>query len=113
MIKFSIALCGGVSLLAVSTAAFAQQAAAPAATPDTTQAVVITGSRIVRNGYAAPTPVTVATTAELQATTPSDIPDGLNKLPVFDGSSTSAGTTNAVGGSGGGVAVTQGGNYMN
>ena len=110
MTRYSIALCGGVSLLAVATSAFAQQAA-PAA-PDTAQTVVITGSRIVRNGYSAPTPVTVATTAELQATTPSNIPDGLNKLPVFAGSSTSAGGTNAVGGSGGGVPNLQGGNYM-
>jgi hypothetical protein len=42
--------------------------------------MVVTGSRIVRNGYAAPTPVTVAQAADLQALTPSNIPDALNKL---------------------------------
>jgi iron complex outermembrane receptor protein len=114
--KLSIALCSGASLLAMATSALAQQSpAAPSASPapDSVQTVVVTGSRIVRNGYAAPSPVTVATTAELAATTPSSIPDGLNKLPAFAGSSTTAGTTNAVGGSGGGVAVTFGGNYLN
>jgi len=46
-----------------------------------------TGSRIVRDGYDAPTPVTVATIDQLQAATPSGIPDGLNKLPQFQLSS--------------------------
>jgi len=46
-----------------------------------------TGSRIVRDGYDAPTPVTVATIDQLQAVTPSGIPDGLNKLPQFQLSS--------------------------
>ena len=50
------------------------------------QNVVITGSRIVRNGYTAPTPVTVATTEELLNSTPSSIPDALNKLPQFSNS---------------------------
>ncbi|MEO7787533.1 MAG: TonB-dependent receptor [Sphingomicrobium sp.] len=45
--------------------------------------IIVTGSRIVRNGYTAPTPVTVATTDDLVKTTPSNIPDGLNKLPQF------------------------------
>ncbi|WP_238995170.1 TonB-dependent receptor domain-containing protein [Sphingomonas solaris] len=48
--------------------------------------IVVTGSRIVRDGYTAPTPVTVATTAELVKTTPSSIPDALNKLPQFSNS---------------------------
>ena len=34
----------------------------------------------------APTPVTVATTEELSRTTPSSIPDALNKLPQFSNS---------------------------
>ena len=48
--------------------------------------IVVTGTRIVRNGYTAPTPVTVATTEELARTTPSSIPDALNKLPQFQNS---------------------------
>ena len=45
--------------------------------------IVVTGSRIVRDGYTAPTPVTVATTEDLLKSTPTNIPDGLNKLPQF------------------------------
>ncbi|SFR88987.1 TonB-dependent receptor domain-containing protein [Sphingomonas jatrophae] len=48
--------------------------------------VVVTGSRIVRDGYTAPTPVTVARTDDLLRSTPSSIPDALNKLPQFSNS---------------------------
>jgi outer membrane receptor protein involved in Fe transport len=123
MIKtLSVALCGGVSLCALASAASAQDApaaAAPAAAAQgaapvsTIGEIVVTGSRIVRNGYAAPTPLTVVGVPELQATTPSSIPDALNKLPGFAGSTTNAGTTNAVGGSGGGSPNVFGGNFLN
>ena len=45
--------------------------------------IVVTGSRIVRDGYTAPTPVTVAAVEDLLKSTPSSIPDALNKLPQF------------------------------
>jgi outer membrane receptor protein involved in Fe transport len=48
-------------------------------------AIVVTGSRIV-SGAAAPTPLTTVSTEVLAATTPSNIPDALNKLPLFQGS---------------------------
>lgn len=48
--------------------------------------IVVTGSRITRNGYTAPTPVTAVTTEQLVQATPSNIPDALNKLPIFSGS---------------------------
>ena len=61
-------------------------APSPAAQLASMGTVTVTGTRIMRNGYAAPTPVTVATAADLQALTPSNIPDALNKLPEFAGS---------------------------
>lgn len=48
--------------------------------------IIVTGTRIVRDGYTAPTPVTVATTEDLMKSTPSSIPDALNKLPQFGNS---------------------------
>jgi len=84
--KFVVVLCGGASLLAIAPAAFAQQTAPAATAPASLDTVVVTGSRIVRNGYAAPTPVTVASVAQLQTSTPTNVSDALNKLPVFDGS---------------------------
>jgi iron complex outermembrane recepter protein len=47
------------------------------------EAITVTGSRIVRNGYQAPTPVTVETAEDLSEKAPSDIADALNQLPQF------------------------------
>lgn len=57
-------------------AAFAQQAADPAleAPIEEEAEVVVTGTRIVRDGYTASTPVTVATAESLISTTPSNYP---------------------------------------
>ena len=79
----------GCSCLALLThgAAFAQDSAqqatdtAVAATP--AEDIVVTGSRIVRNGNQAPTPVTAVSVEALAATTPSNIFDALQKLPQF------------------------------
>jgi outer membrane receptor protein involved in Fe transport len=50
------------------------------------EAIVITGSRLVTNGNAAPTPVTVESAEALQDLAPSSIADALNLLPEFQGS---------------------------
>ena len=106
MRRLAAILLSSAGAAGLATPAFAQEQAAPAVsaaadavTPaDTATAaddaaartaagdIVVTGSRIVRDGYTAPTPVTVATTAELVKTTPSSIPDALNKLPQFSNS---------------------------
>ncbi|RSU71266.1 TonB-dependent receptor, partial [Sphingomonas sp. S-NIH.Pt3_0716] len=94
---FASSLAIGASIVAMTGSALAQDAAAPAPAPEqaaeqgsaapvSTSDIVVTGSRIVRDGYTAPTPVTVATTEELSRTTPSSIPDALNKLPQFSNS---------------------------
>jgi iron complex outermembrane receptor protein len=49
--------------------------------------IQITGTRI-RDNRNSPTPITVVTTTELAKTTPSDIPDALNKLPEIIGGRT-------------------------
>ncbi|MCB2078194.1 MAG: TonB-dependent receptor [Novosphingobium sp.] len=71
------------SALSIAVPAYAQDADENAAD---TGAIVVTGTRIVRDGYTAPTPVTVATTEDLAKSTPSSIPDALNKLPQFQNS---------------------------
>ncbi len=81
------------------------------ATADPAQAsdadIVVTGSRIVRNGAQAPTPVTAVTTQDLVQTAPSNLADALNKLPVFAASSNqNTGTTNA-------ATASVKGNYLN
>lgn len=83
---FTSSFVAGVSLIALAVPAYAQQASPGDETAATAADIVVTGSRIVRDGYTAPTPVTVATADELAKTTPSSIPDALNKLPQFGNS---------------------------
>lgn len=45
--------------------------------------VVVSGTRLIVNGYEAPTPVTILTAEDLESSAPSNIPDALNKLPQF------------------------------
>lgn len=62
----------------VPGAAYAQEAATPSSAPDAVEAaadsaqaseIVVTGTRIVRDGYTAPTPVSVVSAAELASAT--------------------------------------------
>nr|WP_243452632.1 TonB-dependent receptor [Polymorphobacter multimanifer] len=68
--------------------------------------MVVTGSRIVANGYSAPTPVTVVTTTELLKKAPESIAAGLNRLPQFVGTA----GANVRSGQGG---TPSAGNYLN
>jgi iron complex outermembrane receptor protein len=45
--------------------------------------IVVTGSRVISNGFSAPTPVTVVTGQQLLTSTPTTIGEALNKLPQF------------------------------
>lgn len=51
-------------------------------------AIVVTGSRIVRDGYNAPTPVSVISTEEITKEAPANIADFVNTLPSVSGSQT-------------------------
>jgi outer membrane receptor protein involved in Fe transport len=52
--------------------------------------IIVTGTRIVRDGYNAPTPVSVISTKELTAEAPANISDFVNTLPAVRGSGTAA-----------------------
>ncbi|MEP7312445.1 MAG: TonB-dependent receptor [Pseudomonadota bacterium] len=90
----------GVGLLSVGaiSTAIAQE--------ESLSEVVVTGSRLIQNGFQAPTPVTVITVEQLQATAPSTLSDALNQLPVFNNSFKAAST-------GPGVVSNAGGAYLN
>jgi outer membrane receptor protein involved in Fe transport len=75
------------SSLAIATMARAQDT--------NTETVVVTGSRVISDAINSPTPLTILSTADLQATTPSNLADGLNKLPAFIGSTTTRSVNNA------------------
>lgn len=110
-------LCG-TALTAVmlwAPAADAQEADASTA-PQADEAgpsdgeILVTGTRLVRDGYEEPTPVIVSTTDELSKSAPTNIADGLNQLPQFFGSRNNGGTTGS--GNLSGLAPV-GGNYLN
>lgn len=56
--------------------------------------IVVTGSRIARDGYEAPTPLTVVGEEEIQAAAPANVADFVNDIPSVVGSATPA-TSNA------------------
>src|SRR6476620_2896990 len=68
-------------------ALFAGLASAPAWAQESTEAVVVTGSRVITNIINSPTPLTSVTAADLQQLTPTSVPDALVKMPMFSGSS--------------------------
>jgi len=95
--KLNAALLCAASVLALSAPAMAQTAGGAAEESRDLEEVVVTGSLTISNIANSPTPLTLVTADELKTTTPTNIPDGLNKLPVFLGSNsgrTSGTTTN-------------------
>ncbi|WP_296443630.1 TonB-dependent receptor plug domain-containing protein, partial [Rhodoferax sp. UBA5149] len=52
------------------------------------ESVSVTGTRVVRDGYSAPTPVTVVGSEQIEAQAPQNLADFVNKLPSFIGSET-------------------------
>jgi iron complex outermembrane recepter protein len=78
-----LSLLMGISLAAMCQPAIAQDAETGTEIAEAEEEIFVTGSRITKNGDNLPTPVTVALTDDLLKTSPSNIPDGLNKLPIF------------------------------
>ena len=76
-----------------SGAALAQTAQAQTAQAQTTQAqateeIVITGTHIVRDGFEAPTPVSVVSVEQMQSSATGNVADYLNTLPALGSSMT-------------------------
>ena len=57
---------------------------------DELKEVVVSGSRVITNGFSAPTPITVLTAEQMQLTAPTSISDAINQLPQFRASYTPA-----------------------
>src|SRR6266404_3645374 len=80
----SVALSATIS--AWSATAFAQ---APAADPPADlEAITVTGSRIIREGYESPTPLTIVNAEQLQSGAQGNVADLLVALPQFVNSQT-------------------------
>ncbi|MBB5730711.1 outer membrane receptor protein involved in Fe transport [Sphingomonas prati] len=71
--------------------------------PVSADEVTVTGTRIVRDGYSAPTPVTVLGRAEIAAQAPANIADFVNQLPAIAGSGTSGTSSGGLSNAGAGI----------
>lgn len=87
-------LFGAAALALSGVSAAGDVVARPDVTEDggAVSEVVVTGSRVVRDGYEAPTPVSVVTTEELKSFATINVADALNTLPALAGSFTPAAT---------------------
>lgn len=79
---------GFAAFSSLTALAIAGTAAAQTAPPDEAASdVVVTGSRIIRDGFQAPTPLTVMTLEDIQNSSPSNnVADFVNQLPSLAGS---------------------------
>jgi iron complex outermembrane receptor protein len=91
MLSASLATMQTVSAQTISTGADGPPAVAAVESP--LAEVVVTGSRVMRNGYEAPTPVTVIGVEQIQQAPSQHISDFVTRLPAFAGgmSTTSGG----------------------
>src|SRR3954462_6843557 len=85
-LKIRYLLACGAAVVALPHAAVAQTQAQKVAAAAPVESVVVTGSRVVSDAANSPTPLTIVSADDLRATAPASLPDGLNKLPVFQGS---------------------------
>ncbi|MHB1206332.1 MAG: TonB-dependent receptor plug domain-containing protein, partial [Rhodospirillaceae bacterium] len=95
--------------LVMSAAPVSVQAAEPAATAQAAQPeeIVVTGSRIIREGYDAPVPLTVVGIEALQTSATSNIADYVATMPAFSGGNSPASTSTGL------TAGTSGVNQLN
>lgn len=97
-----LALFATVSLSAFASPAFAQAAAeAPAEAADVAPAadepandIIVTGSRVARSGFSAPTPTTVLGTDEFEKVAAPNLADVVNQMPSVRPSLTPSSSTN-------------------
>ncbi|HWY60790.1 MAG TPA: TonB-dependent receptor [Rhizomicrobium sp.] len=75
---------GGAAIVSKQVDQAPADATGGASVPET---VVVTGSRVISDIANSPTPVTAVAAAQLVQTSPQNITEALNKLPVFMGSS--------------------------
>jgi iron complex outermembrane receptor protein len=98
-----MALCFGIEAAQAQEAAPTTLAQAEAPTPANEGEITVTGSRIVRDGYSSPTPVSVISTEEINREAPANISDFVNTLPSVRGSSTPTTTNGALSNGGAGI----------
>jgi iron complex outermembrane recepter protein len=89
-------IVAGITLCLASTAYAQEQAGAQSNAPGALEEVMVTGSRIARDGFDASTPVTVLNAEEIKLSGNVNIEDVLTESPQFVGSTNGGATANTV-----------------
>jgi len=79
------------------------QSGAQPAMPPPLEAIVVTGTQIVRDGYKSPTPLTVLSVDEIERDAPTDVANFLNKIPGFANSQLARNSSTSLSDGNGGV----------
>jgi outer membrane receptor protein involved in Fe transport len=96
-VSLSAMLISGVAVAQTTTSPTVAPAAAPAADPADDVLIQVIGTRVVRDGYQSPTPVSVVGAEEIARSATPNIADYVNTLPAISGSSTPRTTVAQVG----------------
>lgn len=97
----TLLMAGAALPLFLAAPVLAQEAASAEEEP--LKDIVVTGSRIVGDGYSAPTPVAVLGEADIAAQAPANISDFVNQLPAIAGSGTSGNSSGGLSNAGAGI----------
>jgi iron complex outermembrane receptor protein len=91
-------LCSAALLAAglTSPTRAAEPAPAPAAEESPKDVITVTGSRIVKDGFSAPTPVNVLSSLDIKAQAPANLSNFVNQLPAVTQGSTSANSSGSL-----------------
>lgn len=103
--QFRLKACSVAVASALCWSALVQAQDVPAPANPDIEAIQITGSRIQRDGYDTPTPVTVLGTEDIMAEAPSSIGDFVNTMPSIQGSATPANSSGALSNGAAGIAA--------
>lgn len=80
-------LFSGIGFTALATAGMASAQSTPITADDTERAITVTGTRVIRDGYQAPTPLTVLNAEDIANSSPSNnLADFVNQTPSLAGS---------------------------
>jgi len=96
-----IALLASLFSAPVCAQAQPAQAGGQATQTASVEQVTVTGSRVISDVANSPTPITAVSSDQLLTTTPTNVADGLNKLPVFQNSNSSRNLSSGGGNSSG------------
>ncbi|RVU06317.1 TonB-dependent receptor [Novosphingobium umbonatum] len=84
------------AVIAAPAQAAAADPAADAAAAEPAGDIVVTGSRIVKDGFSAPTPVNVLSSLDIKAQAPANLSNFVNQLPAVTQGSTSANSSGSL-----------------